>query len=122
MAHFYGTLKGARGLATRLGHKATGIETWTASWKGSVRVSLYYNDAHESKDYGKDMALVELRPWRGIGSDVVLYHGPVDGYDLADQKAQAARAKVAEQETRFCDECQEDTILIDGKCQGKEQK
>ena len=73
MAHFYGKLHGNRGEATRLGTKASGITTWAASWKGAVRVSLYVN-----KD-GQDMALVELREWRGQGSDRIIYQGPVNG-------------------------------------------
>lgn len=74
MAHFYGTLQGARGEASRLGHKSSGLQTVAASWNGAVRVSLEHRD-------GKDYATVELRPWHGRGTSRVLYDGPVDGGD-----------------------------------------
>ena len=75
MAHFYGTLKGARGEASRLGTKSSGLRTVAASWQGAVDVWLYEKD-------GRDYASISLMPWRGAGKDVAIYDGPVDGADL----------------------------------------
>lgn len=73
MSHFYGTLQGSRGEATRAGSKDSGLTAVAASWEGAVRVTL-----HHSGD-GKDVATVELIPWQGAGINKVLYHGPVSG-------------------------------------------
>jgi len=40
MATFYGTIKGARGVATKTGTKASGIKVSAQSWGGSVIVRL----------------------------------------------------------------------------------
>lgn len=72
MAHFYGVLQGARGEASRLGHKSSGLRATAASWQGAVRTELYEKD-------GEDYALVQLLPWRGQGTNKVLYDGPVSG-------------------------------------------
>jgi hypothetical protein len=72
MAHFYGTLKGSRGEATRCGTKSSGMDTVAASWQGAVKVYLYEKD-------GTDMARVELAPWHGAGTRKVIYEGPVGG-------------------------------------------
>jgi hypothetical protein len=71
MAHFYGTIQGARGQASRLGHKATGLRAVAASYSGAVDVQLYVNSA------GIDCARVALKPWHGAGRDAVLYDGPI---------------------------------------------
>lgn len=41
MAHFYGTIRGQRGEASRLGGKASGLTTYAASWQGAVPGELY---------------------------------------------------------------------------------
>lgn len=41
MAKFYGTVKGAKGPASRTGTKDSGIEAVAQSWKGSVSVRMY---------------------------------------------------------------------------------
>ena len=74
MAHFYGTLVGSRGEATRCGSKASGVAVTAASWEGAVSVYIYYND--EAK---KDYARVHLTKWQGAGTEHELYHGPVEG-------------------------------------------
>jgi hypothetical protein len=74
MAHFYGTLQGHRGEATRTGSKASGITTDTASWEGAVRVEVSH-----SATLGYDVARVWLIPWHGTGSSRLLYSGPVGG-------------------------------------------
>lgn len=72
MAHFYGTVRGSRGTASRLGTKSSGMETVAASYSGAVAVSLYERN-------GVTYARIRLTPWRGGGSLVELYDGPVDG-------------------------------------------
>jgi len=78
MSHFYATIQGSRGMATRQGSKKSGMTSYTASWQGCVRVRLWEAD-------GVDMADVSLETWHGRGAypDIVLYHGPVggEGYD-----------------------------------------
>src|SRR6266516_83706 len=63
MAQFWGTIKGARGEASRLGHKASGLDTYAASWQGAVSVRLW----HDAKT-GRDMAQVELTTHHGAGA------------------------------------------------------
>jgi hypothetical protein len=74
MAHFYGTLKGSRGEATRCGTKSSGLQITAASWAGAVAVELYQNTAT-----GEDMCHVYLRPWHDSGVSRELYSGPVSG-------------------------------------------
>ena len=81
MAHFYGTLKGSRGLASRLGHASSGLNVVAASWQGAVSVALREVD-------GVDFAYVTLQPWQGNGIFKVLFDGPVSG------KRKPAKAKV----------------------------
>lgn len=58
MSHFYGTLKGARGEATRCGSDA--LVTHAAGWRGAVRVEL-------TRDGDRDCYRVSLVPWQGSG-------------------------------------------------------
>lgn len=60
MSHFYGTLKGARGEATRCGSKNSGLRVVAASWKGAIEVLLYEDD-------GVDKFVITEIPWRGAG-------------------------------------------------------
>ena len=69
MSHFYGTLKGARGEATRRGHKTTGIHTIAASWCGGIGVSLYVDEQ------GRDCFRVEQIRWHGAGVHELLAEG-----------------------------------------------
>jgi len=62
MSHFYGSVQGNRGDATRGGSKASGFDTVAASWDGSIRVWLYHDE-----ETGKDMYKVSQEPWRGHG-------------------------------------------------------
>ena len=43
MSHFYGTLQGNRGEATRCGTKNSGLVTYAASWSGAIRTHLWYD-------------------------------------------------------------------------------
>lgn len=76
MAHFYGTIQGSRGEASRLGGKNTGLQTTAASWHGAVRTVLYVDDK------GRDCARVSLTPWQGRGISRDVFEGPVDGSEL----------------------------------------
>jgi hypothetical protein len=81
MAHFFGTVQGGRGTATRTGTARSGMVTHAASWAGAVRVTL-----RESPG-GGTIARAELVPWHGHGVRRVLYEGPVDA---AEEEAEAA--------------------------------
>lgn len=75
MSHFYETLKGNRGPATRCGTKGSGMHVQAASWDGCVDVQLFVED-------GIDTAVVRLKQWvNGAGPhpSILLYHGPVSG-------------------------------------------
>lgn len=72
MAHFYGTIKGQRGQASRLGSAKSGLEVRAASYSGAVAVWL-----HEVA--GVTIARVELDTHHGAGVSRVLYDGPVSG-------------------------------------------
>jgi hypothetical protein len=74
MAHFYGTLRGQAGEATRRGSKNSGLRVAAASWSGAVYVTLSYD-----AETGKDRYRVELGPWEGKGrSTQVLATGEID--------------------------------------------
>ena len=62
MSHFYGTLEGSRGEATRCGTKDSGMQAIAAGWGGAIRVDVYRQD-------GVDQYRVTLEPWRGSGGD-----------------------------------------------------
>ncbi len=74
MAHFYGTLSGSRGQASRLGSKASGLNVVAASWQGAVDVRLWHDEAT-----GTDMCEVSLATHHGAGTQRLLYSGPVSG-------------------------------------------
>jgi hypothetical protein len=62
MSHFYGTLQGMRGEATRCGSKDSGIDTVAASWKGAIRVSVYHDD-----ETGEDRYDIAQSTWQSSG-------------------------------------------------------
>lgn len=64
MSHFYGTVRGGRGEATRCGHKTSGLTTNAAGHYGSVRVHVWYDDDHDC-----DRFSVDLTPWCGSGGE-----------------------------------------------------
>lgn len=71
MSHFYGTIKGNRGEATRCGHRTTGLTTTAASWAGAIETHLYVNDE------GLDCYRIVQKPWKGNGSYRVIAEGRV---------------------------------------------
>lgn len=74
MAHFYGSIQGNRGEATRCGTAGSGFQAVAASWQGAVYTTLEYDEKSDS-----DWAYVRLNPWRGAGTVMDLYRGPVNG-------------------------------------------
>jgi hypothetical protein len=69
VSHFYGLLKGARGEATRRGHKTTGLSVTAASWCGAIRVELYADTE------GRDCFRVIQTPWHGTGVSELIAEG-----------------------------------------------
>lgn len=71
MAHFYGTMKGSRGEATRCGTQTSGMRVVCASWDGAIRCHAFAKD-------GMDWVIVTVGPWMGQGpTERVLYDGPL---------------------------------------------
>jgi len=60
MSHFYGTLQGSRGEATRCGTKDSGIVTYAAGWNGAIRVVVW-------EEENVDRYTVSLTSWQGSG-------------------------------------------------------
>lgn len=71
MSHFYGTMLGSRGEATRCGTKASGMEVIAAGWGGAIRTSLFVDDQ------GRDCYRVEQIPWQGEGAYRLIEEGIV---------------------------------------------
>jgi hypothetical protein len=63
MSHFYGTLQGNRGQATRCGSKASGVSTYAAGWRGAIHVETFIGDD------GEDWFAVYLTPWQYSGGE-----------------------------------------------------
>jgi hypothetical protein len=80
MAHFYGTVHGNRGEASRLGTRDSGLRSTAASWQGAVTTTLYDQD-------GVDFARVSLTRWRGKGIHKIIYEGPVSGAGVFTNEA-----------------------------------
>jgi hypothetical protein len=47
MAQFYGTLQGARGPASRLGHKSSGLTADVNGWNVGARVEISHENGHD---------------------------------------------------------------------------
>lgn len=71
MARFYGTIQGARGPASRLGHKNSGLEVTAQSYNGDVCVFLGVTENDE------DNAAICIRDHSSRTTDIVLYNGPL---------------------------------------------
>jgi hypothetical protein len=72
MSHFYGTVQGSRGVASRTGGKSGGMRATAASWSGSIRVELRHDD-----ETGKDHFRVVQSTWHGHGISEVLATGVI---------------------------------------------
>ena len=78
MSHFYGTLNGQAGEATRCGSKSSGLVAVAASWNGAIRVELWVGAD------GQDRFSVEQISWEGNGNSEVLIHGAPIGVSAKD--------------------------------------
>ncbi len=81
MAHFYGTLHGARGLATRCGTANSGMRATVASWDGAVT-----SDMRAGQVTGETLVDVRAIPWhgKGVGTPLVLVRYNGDGSMVVD--------------------------------------
>jgi len=72
MSHFYGSVKGNRGQATRGGSKYSGYTSYCAGWGGGIEVRLWHDP-----DGGKDHYIVRQVPHHGKGIDREIARGIV---------------------------------------------
>ena len=73
MSHFYASIEGQAGPATRCGSKKSGIVAWAASWSG--RVALYLvHDPETGKDHFRVCQLIHTN---GAGVHETLAEGVV---------------------------------------------
>lgn len=76
MARYYGTIQGARGPTSRLGHASSGLRVTAQSFQGDVVVEFSTDGSglHE----GDDVVNIYVRPHSGSsGNTVGLYYGPI---------------------------------------------
>lgn len=81
MARYMGTLQGARGPASRLGGKDSGLKVIAASWQGGVKVELFPKGGTmgDKNPPDEDWCRISFIRWHGGGTDECLYVGPVSG-------------------------------------------
>jgi hypothetical protein len=85
MAHFYGTVQGNRGEATRLGTRDSGMDTTAASWAGAIAVSLYVDEQ------GRDCYRISQRTHHGKGCSEPIACGVLGvPYDAGNDPLKAA--------------------------------
>jgi hypothetical protein len=72
MSHFYGSVKGNRGEATRGGSKRSGYTSYCAGWGGGIEVRLWHDP-----DGGKDHYTVCQVPHHGKGIEREIARGIV---------------------------------------------
>lgn len=76
MSHFYGSIKGTKGEATRCGDKHRGYRAVAAGWGGAIEVRLVHQLQHGV--VGVDMFDVRLIQWgSSSGGDILLASGPL---------------------------------------------
>lgn len=76
MSHFYGSIKGTKGEATRCGDKGSGYLAVAAGWGGAIQVSLSHRVQHGAINV--DMFDVRLIQWGASkGGDILLASGPL---------------------------------------------
>ena len=84
MAQFRTTIQGARGEASRLGTKHSGMHVHVQSWEGQVNVVMYHKPTIGD---GQDWVRVSLAPHASDGGlAVVLYEGPCDAWKYAHDR------------------------------------
>jgi hypothetical protein len=90
MAQYFARIQGARGPASRLGSKTSGITTVTKSWDGQVWVNMHQRK-QPSGDY-VDWVIVQLEPHGGDTSRAVtLYRGPASGWQDYHERGRLGR-------------------------------
>jgi len=72
MAMFYGSVRGGRGRATRMGHASSGIQASAQSFDGSVIVALHVDEKTK-----QTWATIGLAQGSSSSADTILYRGPV---------------------------------------------
>lgn len=72
MSHFYGTVQGSRGKATRQGGKSSGIRTNTACWAGTIFTHLSHDE-----DTDTDRVTIEVRGWPYGEYYAVVFNGTI---------------------------------------------
>ncbi len=70
MSHFYGSLQGSRGEATRCATKKSGLTVRAAGWGGSILVRVW----HDTQD-GVDCFSVHQTLWQGAGVSEAIASG-----------------------------------------------
>jgi|TARA_R110000824_G_scaffold14875_1_gene63023 hypothetical protein len=68
MSHFYGSVQGNRGQATRGGSKKSGYHATVASWDGALRIRLFHHN-------GKDCFAISQSMWHGKGVEYEITRG-----------------------------------------------
>ncbi|MCP4900166.1 MAG: hypothetical protein GY906_24610 [bacterium] len=99
MSHFYSSIQGNRGEATRCGTKGSGIRATAQSWEGSISVIMDHD--HNSS---KNTYEIRATSGSGIGGTIIkegyvedlLKPGPIDGFEdhfnhLVGQQADAEK-------------------------------
>lgn len=89
MSHFYGTVQGSRGQATRQGGKSSGIRTNTACWGGTIFTCLSYDE-----DADTDRVTIEVRGWPYGGYHAVIFNGTIQELAEAAKAGTLQRAAV----------------------------
>ena len=70
MAHFYGSIQGNRGEATRLGTTNSGMVAIAASWDGCIKTYTWYDEENDVNKY-----TVYQSTWHGAGISKLLSSG-----------------------------------------------
>lgn len=100
MAHFYGSVQGNKGEATRMGSKASGISGYVQGHYSRIRTGMY-----EENDYDHGSIVIEggysARAGRRIdlgylNTDALVSHGDDPQVDRELAKARNALAKASE--------------------------
>ena len=79
MSHFYGSVKGNRGWATRGGSKKSGYEAVAASWDGAIEVRLSYDPKTKKNRY-----VVYQSKWHGKGIEREIARGIIGDEDFSN--------------------------------------
>ncbi len=105
MSHFYSSIQGGRGRATRCGTKGSGLDAVAASYKGCINVTLSHDPTT-----GKDRYHISQERWGGAG----ISQGIASGF-LGESlpAAIADPEKITKLEARVTDLEEENALLHD---------